>query len=88
MTLSEYKRAPHKLYATQLMVPPCSSSTAPAKFGVDEATEAAMWAIHYKGKIAHKTGGKYRFVGFGDDVFYIRLNGKIVLNASHRDRNH
>ncbi len=85
-TLAKYYRAPHKLYATQLMVPPCASSVAPAKFGIDEETEAAMWAIHYKGKIAHKTGGKFRFVGHGDDLFYVRLNGRIVLKASHGDR--
>jgi len=85
-TLSKYYQAPHRLYATQLMVPPCSSSTAPAKFGIDEETEAAMWVIHYKGKIASKIGGTFRFVGHGDDIFYIRLNGGVVLKASHGDR--
>ncbi len=79
---SEYYRSPGKLYATQFMVPPCSSTLAPGKFGINEDIHAAMWAIHYKGKIAHKTGGRFRFWGQGDDNFFVRLNGKVVLNAS------
>jgi hypothetical protein len=39
------------------------------------------WCIHYKGKIAHKEGGRFRFAGLGDDVMLVRLNGKMVLNA-------
>jgi len=86
----EFYRAPSKLYATQLMVPPAKSYTAPSKFGIKEASnpefQSCLWAIHYKGKIANKLGGRFRFWGFGDDIFYIRLDGKIVLNASHSAR--
>lgn len=85
-----FYRAPAKLYATQLMVPPAKSYTAPQKFGIKEAADpdfkSCLWAVHYKGKIANKTGGTFRFWGFGDDLFYIRINGKVVLNASHADR--
>jgi len=81
-----YYRAPTKLYATHIMVPPCASSLGPAMFGVnDEKVHAALWLIHYKGKIAYPTGGKFRFWGMGDNFFFIRINGTVVLDASFAD---
>ncbi len=85
-SLDKFYRGPVKLYATQFMVPPCKSYIAPPKFGIDEDIQSCLWAVHYKGKIANKTGGKFRFWGFGDDVMLVRINGKVVLNASHQDR--
>jgi len=80
-TLEEYYSPPQKLYATHFMIPPMSSAIAPDLFGIDSGVEAALWVIHYKGKIAHKKGGKFRFWGYGDDVFFVRMNKKIILNA-------
>ncbi|QHI70359.1 hypothetical protein [Tichowtungia aerotolerans] len=75
-------RSPKKLYATQIFVPPVSSTLAPEKFGdTDRTHEAAFWVAHYKGEIGHKTGGRFRFWGIGDDIMFVRLNGKIVLDA-------
>ncbi len=80
---SEFYKSPRKLYATHFMIPPMRSSVAPKKFGIeDDQFEAALWAIHYKGEISHQTGGTFRFWGFGDDVLWVRLNRKVVLNAS------
>jgi len=85
-SLDRFYRAPNKLYATQLFIPSTQSRMAPPMFGVGDDVEPALWLIHYRGKIAHKTGGTFRFSGFGDDIFVIRVNGKVVLNASHSDR--
>jgi len=38
-----------------------------------------MWMIHYKGKIARKEGGRFRFWGAGDNYLVVRVNKKIVL---------
>ncbi len=81
-----FYQAPHKLYATQMFIPSTQSRMAPPMFGVGDDVEPSLWLVHYKGKIAHKTGGTFRFSGFGDDVFVIRLDGEVVLNASHSDR--
>ena len=81
-TLKEYYSPPQKLFATHFMIPPMSSAIAPDLFGVDPDLEAALWVIHYKGKIGYKKGGKFRFWGFGDDVFLVRMGKKIILNAS------
>ncbi len=85
-SLSQFYRAPHKLYATQLFIPSTQSRMAPPMFGVGDDVEPSLWLIHYRGKIAHKTGGTFRFSGFGDDIFVVRVNGEVVLNASHSDR--
>ena len=81
-----YYRAPTKLYATHFMVPPCASALGPAMFGVDDdRVHAALWMIHYKGKIAHPTGGKFRFWGYGDNFLFVRVNGEFVLDGSFAD---
>jgi hypothetical protein len=79
-------RSPQKLYATQIFVPPVSSTLAPEKFGdTNREHEAAFWVAHYKGEIGHKTGGRFRFWGIGDDILFVRLNGKVILDGCWTD---
>ena len=87
---SRYWRAPTKLYATQFFVPSTISAMGPEYFGDHRLVEAAHWLVHYKGKISHKKGGRFRFWGTSDDFLYVRINGRTVLDASYpmwRDRN-
>jgi len=79
---SPYYRAPAKLYATHIMIPPRSSALGPDSFGIEENIEAALWVIHYKGKIAHPKGGKFRFLGMADDLLMVRMDGKLILDAN------
>ena len=77
-------RSPKKLYATQFFVPPVRSPLAPEKFGdTSRDHEAAFWVAYYKGEIAHKTGGRFRFWGVGDDILFVRLNGKVILDGCY-----
>jgi hypothetical protein len=82
--LAQFYRAPQKLYATQVFIPPVSSAYGPEQFGMGFGREfdPIHWCVHYKGKIAHKEGGRFRFAGMGDDVLLVRLDGKTVLNAN------
>ncbi len=85
----EYYRAPLKLYATQFMVPPTASIIGPAQFGIDPddiRNGGALWLVHYKGKIAHPTGGTFRFRGASEDMAFVRLGGKLVWKSSYRGR--
>jgi hypothetical protein len=88
-TFVPYYRAPQKLYATQIMIPPLTSDLGPAQFGMGgKDFDPIHWLIHYKGRIAYKKGGKFRFWGSGDDIMQVRVDGKVVLDASwdfHRD---
>jgi hypothetical protein len=81
--LSKFYKGPSSLYATQFMVPPTQSDIAPAKFGISENIEPARWVAVYRGKIAHTNDIKFRFVGCGDDFFYVRINGQMVLDGSY-----
>lgn len=81
--LDPFYRSPKKLYATQFFIPPVNSTLAPEKFGDTRRVEAAFWVAHYKGEIAHKTGGRFRFWGVADDIMFVRLNGEVVLDACY-----
>lgn len=74
-------RAPRKLYATHFMVPPYVSNLANEKFGLPKDTIGASFLIYYKGKISHPTGGKFRFWAGADDLMFIRINGKLVMDG-------
>lgn len=82
-----YYRSPQKLYTTCLMIPPVVSELGPEQFGVNlgEGVSPAFWMIHYKGKIAHEEGGRFRLWGAGDNYIIVRVNKKIVLQASFRN---
>ena len=80
-TLANVYRSPRKLYATCFMVPTVKSAAAPAAFGEPECG-GWDWMCHYEGEIVHPEGIKFRFVGQGDDVLVVAINGKVVLNAS------
>ncbi len=84
---ASFYRAPRKLYATQFMIPPVASENGPEQFGVsvskDEDFYAGYWAIHYKGRIASKKGGRFRFRGTSDNLLFVRVDGKLVLNAAY-----
>jgi hypothetical protein len=80
-TFDPFWRSPSKLYASFFMLPPFVSSLATDKFGVPPDTIGAVYLIYYKGKIAHKTGGKFRFWGVADDLLYVRINGRLVLDG-------
>jgi len=82
-----YYRSPQKLYTTHIFIPTISSEFGPSNFGIPAgpAFDPYLWCVHYKGKIMRKEGGRFRFWGFGDDVLLVRVNGKVVLNASYGD---
>lgn len=84
LVFAPYYRAPQKLYTTHFMIPPIDSSLAPVQFGLPPADQfdPARWMIHYKGKIAHPEGGRFRFRGFADDFMVVRVGGKIVGDYS------
>ncbi|MBN2163615.1 MAG: hypothetical protein JXR25_14850 [Pontiellaceae bacterium] len=81
---SRYYKSPNKRYATCFMVPSIPSDLGPESFG-EPGAAGYCWAVHYKGKLVHKDGIKFRFWGFGDDILMVRLDGKLVLAGSWPD---
>lgn len=76
-SLAKYYRAPRKLYAQCLVVPPTYSSVGPSAFDTDDAA-GGSWVVHYKGKLVHKDGITFRFVCSADFFTVIRVNNEIV----------
>jgi len=84
MVFSPYYRAPQKLYTTHFMIPPISTEHGPEQFGVDLGRNMYIefFMLHYKGKIARKEGGRYRFWGCADNFMIVRVDKKIVFSVS------
>ena len=80
--LEEYFKAPDPMTAFQILIPPCKASEDPKAFGVENISKPSRWIIHYKGSFTAPKDGEFRFIGKGDDVLVVALNGKVVLDAS------
>lgn len=80
--LSRYYCASAPLFTPRLYVPVDHSSEGPRAFGVEKEVSPFYWLVHYKGKFRALKKGTYRFVGCGDNVLVVRLNGKNVLDGS------
>ncbi len=81
--LEDFYQAPQKKYGISFMMPSMDASAAPDAFGVGDVVKPRHWAIHYKGNITAPETGRYRFCGKADDILVVRVNRKIVLNASY-----
>lgn len=80
--LSGFFRAGLPLYNTQISIPKIDANAAPKAFGVEQIVKPSYWMVHYKGQITAPAAGTYRFVGHGDNVLVVAINGKIVLIAN------
>ncbi len=80
--LNQYYRTSKPLYTTQIYIPVMSASQAPKAFNVEKIVKPSRWVIHYKAQVLPPEDGTYRFVGYADDVIFVAVNGKIVLNGS------
>lgn len=79
-----YYRSPKKIYTSHFIIPPDASATGPAAFGInDPEFNPANWVVHYKGKIASRKDGRFRFWGTGDFLMIVRVDKKIVLDAHY-----
>ena len=77
---AKYFKGPRKLYATQFFFPRIDSHEGPRAFGSDLAEPPGLWVAHYKGQVSSPESGVFHFVAAGDDVMYIKFNGRLVLD--------
>jgi hypothetical protein len=87
-----YKASPTALYAKFFFYPAIKDTEAGKAFLTPEAGPG-IWLAHYKGAMRAPESGTYRFVGFGDNVLFVKYNSALVLDASdhgytgrHRDQ--
>lgn len=85
-TFSPYYKSPNKLYTTHFVIPVFPSQRGPTAFGIhDPDFKPVFWVVYYKGKIASRKDGRFRFWGMGDELFVVRINGKIVFDGTWGD---
>ena len=82
-SLSNVFRAPDNLIASQIFIPPRSANSAPEAYGVAEQVRPSRWIAHYKGDVQAPQGGKFRFVGSGDDILVVRWDKKYALDSGY-----
>ena len=85
--LKKFFTAPRLKYASFFMMPEMSADEAPKAFHVEDQVKPSFWVCLYKGQIAAPETGEFRFCGLGDDVLLVRVNGKLVLDASWAEYN-
>lgn len=78
--LNEYFRAPTVLTASQIFTPNLKATEAPKAFGVEETVQPSRWVALYRARVSPPASGTYHFVGAGDDIMFVRFNGKVVLD--------
>ncbi len=80
--LNKYFKAPNKITGYQFIIPYMRSDEAPKVFNVDKTCKPRRWIIHYKGSFKPTKSGTFRFVGYADDILFVRLNGRNVLDSN------
>lgn len=78
--LEKYLKGFRKLYSTYIFFPRIDSHEGPKAFGSDYAEPPGLWVALYKGQVSPPETGTYHFVAAGDDVMYVKFNGRLVLD--------
>ncbi|GAB4241560.1 MAG: hypothetical protein OHK005_04690 [Candidatus Methylacidiphilales bacterium] len=86
--LNKYYSVSRKLFATQFYIPLMPAEEAPKAFEVEKEVQPKQWVINYTGQFSPPVRGKYRFVGYADDLLIVRVDNKVVLNGSRNSSQH
>ena len=79
--LDEYYCSPTRLWNSCFYTEQIPATDAPAAFQcADQVRTAGGWVCIYSGNVVAPFTGKFRFVGFCDDVLLIRFNKQIVFD--------
>jgi hypothetical protein len=79
--LRTYYKSPKALNTTSIFVPVINAEDGPKAFGVQNEVKPNMYLVWYKVTAAPQQDGTYHFVGVGDDILVVRVNGKTVLDG-------
>ena len=71
-----------ELHASYFVIPGQNAAAAPAAFGSTGEIAPSLLAVYYEGTYRPRKTGRFRLFGQGDDVFMVRINGKLVLDAT------
>ena len=78
--LDQYFCSSTRLWNSCFYIPvQINAEEAPAAFQCEKEVNPSAWVCIYSGNVVAPFTGKFRFVGFGDDVLIVRFNKKIVF---------
>lgn len=80
--LKSFYKAESEVSFTQMVIPQMSATIAPKSFQAGDNLKGSGWVVVYEGKISAEKPGYYRFVGQFDDVMFVLINGRVVLDGS------
>lgn len=78
--LSRYYKSPTQLYLSHFYIPEIAAEAAPKAFKCPPQVKDKRWVAIYRGQVTAPVGGKFRFVGYGDDCIVVRFNGENVFD--------
>ena len=77
-----YYKASKKLYTPAIWIPTVPTPDTATEMHMDNELTPRFWVGWYKAKVIAPQSGKYHFVGFGDDILAVAVNGQLVLDGS------
>jgi hypothetical protein len=80
----KYLRAGQQLTSFIMLFPPISQEVAPKAFGIEQVPDGRQcWFAIYKGKISSDSTKSFRFVGGGNEILIVKIDGEVNLDGSH-----
>ena len=79
----KYLRAGQQLTSFMMLFPPISQEVAPKAFGIEQVQDHRQcWFATYKGKISVQSTNRFRFVGGGNEILIVKIDGNVMLDGS------
>ena len=82
--LDKYYKSDQPLNANSIFIPILDADQGPKAFGVADKVQPNLYLVWYKVSASPPQDGTYHFVGIGDDVLEVRVDGRTVLDGSSR----
>jgi hypothetical protein len=79
---ARYFKASKKLYTPAIWIPTTPSPSTAKAMNLDSELTPTFWVGWYHAKVMAPRSGKYHFVGFGDDILAVAVNGQLVFDGS------
>ncbi|HUB67214.1 MAG TPA: hypothetical protein VL981_06990 [Candidatus Methylacidiphilales bacterium] len=79
--LDKFYKGDKPLYSTRFAISNRPSGEAPKAFNLESIVKPGLWVIHYHGRVQAPSAGDYRFIGWGDNVLAVKINGTVVLDG-------
>jgi hypothetical protein len=77
-----YYKASKQLFTPAIWIPSVPTPNTAKEMHLENELTPRFWIGWYKAKVMAPQNGKYHFVGFGDDILAVAVNGQLVFDGS------